>query len=273
MRRSKILVVFGIIFTIGLMSNIINVSASVISSSSYATADTHINSNDSVNYGQDGELLVGNIWFTAFYYRSYITFDLSAIPSNFIKAEISLYFVIVPMQMNLNVNLADSNWGETSLNGSSCTDEFTAVIDGAFITTLTIGAVGSQKILVTDYIEGKTALSINLEPVDNLTNTVIEIYSKEEDILRYKPKITWTYEDNTINPAIIAGFVILGIFGIAGVGFFIYKKKGSSTIRPISEPDPFSTRRARKSDKICWYCEKPIPKSFNVCPSCGAELE
>ena len=161
------------------------------------------------------------------------------------------------------------------MNGSSCSDEFTADVDGSFITTLklTNETVGSKKILVTDFIKGKTTLSINLEPEDNTTYDTAEIYSREEDINIYKPKITWTYDATTINPAIIAGFVVLGIFGVAVAGYFVYKKRASTTIRSAPEPEPFSTRRARKSDKICWYCEKPIPKTFNVCPNCGAELE
>ena len=284
MRRVKYFALFGLILSLGIASNVVNASAVITTSSSYAIADTYVDkSQSSNNYGGQDDIRAGmaNGWVG--YYRAYIAFDLSNKPSNFVKAEISLEFHHVPTTLYYNVNRVDGSWNEFTLSGDDCSDEFTAAIDGPLITYLTVPSNGQYKIDVTNYVQGNINFSINIESQTNNSDNYADIYSRDQDIGNRKPKITWTYENYAIDPtiyAIIVGVIVLGVLGVSGAVFYIYKKKGSPSLRSASYQEELPAfqqaipeRRAKKSDRICWYCEKAIPKNFNVCPSCGAKLE
>ena len=61
MRKLKYFALFGIILSLGIASNIANVSAVIITDFRYATADTYINAGDTSPYGSAEVLKVGYI--------------------------------------------------------------------------------------------------------------------------------------------------------------------------------------------------------------------
>ena len=95
MRKLKFFVLFGMILSLGIASNVVNVSAFITTSSRTATADTysdfHPDHKTETPYLSD-VLKAGTDDGTpgCRYYRSYLYFYLNNIPSNIIKAEITL---------------------------------------------------------------------------------------------------------------------------------------------------------------------------------------
>ena len=281
MRKTVKISIFATFLLIGVMFNIGSASA-IKSTSANAIADTYARSDQSAqNYGTSTKVTVGHTPNYLTNYSGYFRFSLSNQPSNLIKTEILLninnHYSGSDTQI-IKVSLIEESWDESTLTYDNRPNL------GVFITNLSVTTDGFYSIDITQYVNGRINFSIGLEGYGNLTygdvnygsiDDYIEINSREN--LFDSPRIVWTYDDPMdVILVIITIIAIAGAMGAAGAAIILYRKRVSASYErepatPYEQGMP--ERRTKKSDKICWYCEKAIPKGFNVCPNCGAELE
>jgi len=273
LRKSKIISLFATFLLVGVIFNIGSASA-IKTTSDYASADTYARSDlPDQNEGTYEKVIVGFNPSYLYNYSGYFRFSLSNQPSNLIKTEISLYINNHDSGSNLQiikVSLVEESWDENTLNYNNKPSP------GNFITNLSITFDGYYSIDITQLVSGRNNISISLEGYVNVSLAdYIEINSREHTF--DSPRIVWNYDDTMeIILIIITVSVIAGVIGAVVAAIYVYRKRLNNSYdhEPAAAYEQgLPERRAKKSDKVCWYCEKAIPKGFNVCPNCGAELE
>jgi len=169
-------------------------------------ADTYISEMDPTsNRGFIPYLLVS----PTYKCESYIHFDFTEKPSNWIKAEIEISISSTTIPFYLALYLITEQW-----------DEYTLIWDnkpllGDLITSLTIYNSGTLTFNISNYIIGD-GISICLKTTQTDPG-YLEIRSKESS---RPPKLIWTYERKEIK-----GYDLpVLILGISGIVFIIYRK-------------------------------------------------
>jgi len=272
LRKSKKISFFVILILLGISINIGEVKAAKTMNVD-ASADTYVSSNaPTLNYGTNLYIDVGFATGFTHNFTAYFSFSLSNLPGVFLGAEISLRIVAdnETVRKVFEVYLIETSWNEREITYNNRPSL------GAFMTYFNVTTDGIYSLDVSDFVSGRNTLSICLLPVNTTYDESIQINSRENAF--YNPELTWTYDD-TENPTlkiVIVVIVIASVLGAVGGGYFLYKKRMDRPYSPEPET-PFEkglpTRRQRKTDKLCWYCDKSVPEGFNVCPNCGAALE
>ena len=107
-------------------------------------------------------------------------------PSVWSTAEISLYFWGISETFNLTVCLIEENWNEYSITYISKPTR------GAVITYLIVPTSGYYTIDITDYIAGRSNISVSLYfDTENYISDNAYISSREDSNIRERPQILW----------------------------------------------------------------------------------
>lgn len=192
--------------------------------STIADKDSYVNSYYGIdNYG-DASYLLSGFYFSDEIVESYFYFSFRDKPSNWIQAEISLDIWSVSQTTNLSICIIEEEWDEDTLNFIN------RPLKGLEITILQISESGIYKIDITDYIEGRTSISIcAYVEISNYLDDYICITSREGYISNaLAPQLIWTYETEYSEPAIPGYRISLLLVG-PSIGLVIlywkYKKK------------------------------------------------
>jgi len=123
--------------------------------------------------------------------------------------------------MNLSYCIIEEPW-----------DEYTMVFNnrpaiGMEITQLVVTQDGVYKVDVSDFIGGRTSISICVYiSYDNYVHDYVNITSREGFISQvYAPKLIWTYEKEVSKPEAIPGYNLIVLLGILSIVSIIIGKK------------------------------------------------
>ncbi|MFX1567552.1 MAG: Ser-Thr-rich GPI-anchored membrane family protein [Promethearchaeota archaeon] len=160
--------------------------------STIAEKDTYVNSyENSTNYGSVDYALAG-AFLHVYDAEAYFYFSFSDKPTNFTKAEISLYCGFITLIKNVTICLIEEQWGEFSMTWLNKPTK------GIEISTLLINRTDIYKIDVSNFITGRNNISIcayikNEDYVDDNSPILTrEGYFSPESA----PQIIWTYPEN-----------------------------------------------------------------------------
>lgn len=146
------------------------------------------------NYGDEESVLVGCAA-PSYFVESYIHFSFAGKPANYIKAEISFSCWLVVSTFNVSVCIVEESWNEATMTWANKPDK------AQNITTLTISSTKRCYINITNYVEGRTGISICIYIAqEDFIDDWFAIHSSECNQQFFNPpKLTWTYEvPNTI---------------------------------------------------------------------------
>lgn len=273
MLKKKAFVIVGILIVIGLTFNITPIRGitgdETVSTVTAKDAYVYTYHPDS-NYGGKDWLLFGDrgIGWT----EAYLYFDFSDKPADWAKAEISIDMYYVSETFILTVCLISDAWDEYTINWNN------KPIHREIITTFTVAEGKIYKIDITNYIEGRSSISICANASNYLQTGYIQGNSKEgayssEDY----PQLIWTYpEPESYNLPYSLGYIfgMVVFFGIGAVLFIgvpigiykLYKKK--TEVRGI-----FVTQEPKnilaKKNLYCQNCGKKIIPNTKFCSECG----
>lgn len=181
-----------------------------------ADKDSYIeNAKTARNWGNDNVLKTG---YGPPLYETYIHFNLTNKPSNFIKAELTLKIWSVDTTANFTLSITDGNWDEMSI----CWNNKPAHVQT--LGEITVSANDTYKIDLTPLIIASTTISFCIsKSVGHLFEDMICIASK--DRASDKPRIVWTYEETVTDE--IPGynvFIMIGIIAVVVRIFFARKR-------------------------------------------------
>ncbi len=194
MKNKKIVIFLGLLFIFGFIFKITPIIAITIDKtvSTVAEKDTYVDSNNPTsNYGGVSYAKAG-IYDIGVDYHAFFYFNFTDKPTDFTKAEISLYFEGVYAKINFTVSLVNDSWSEFSMNwinSPPC---------GDLITNLVMTQSGIHKIDITNLISTLTNISICVYiEFDNYITYFAYITSREGYLSdpQYAPQLIWTYPE------------------------------------------------------------------------------
>lgn len=194
MKKRTIFMLVGILFIAAFIFNVTPARAILRDQtiSTVAEKDTYVSSYDpSSNFGGLEYTLCG-FYFSGNILESYFYFNFFDKPTNYTKAEISLYFGGVSLTLNVSICLIEEHWEEYSMNWTNKPTK------GTEITSLLKIQTDIYKFDVTDYIAGRNNLSICVYiKMDNYVDDYFYILSREGFSLQeHAPQLIWTYPEN-----------------------------------------------------------------------------
>lgn len=251
MKNRKLLAIFGLIFIFGMISNTY-VRGATETISTLADKDCYVSSSSpDTNYGDDTVYFrVGYsyCWIkkSASWYESYFHFNFSDKPSDYIKAEISIFFFDVPRTIDVSVILIMESWDEDTITWNNYA-KHEQVITNIILSEYSYTAEPEiTKIDVTDYIPiclnaGLSGISICINATDALQNQLVLGFTRttSTSFPSAKPHLIWTYDTSTGNgdgngdtTTTINGYNLLIIVGLMlGIGTILIKKRKIKSIR------------------------------------------
>ncbi|KKK41360.1 hypothetical protein LCGC14_2724580, partial [marine sediment metagenome] len=140
--------------------------------STVAEKDNYIESDDaSSNNGGKDWLIFGDYIFG--WNEAYLYFNFSDKPTDWIKAEISIYMYSISETFNVTASLITDSWDELTITWLN------KPAHREVISTFTVAEGKIYKIDVTDYIAGRDNISICLNASDYLQGGYVQATSKE----------------------------------------------------------------------------------------------
>ncbi|MGQ4874818.1 MAG: DUF7594 domain-containing protein [Promethearchaeia archaeon] len=166
-------------------------TTTTLTKSTIADKDSYVSSGyPTTNYG-------GKDWFITGYYitdfcEAYFHFSFDDKPDNWKKAEISLDFYSISETFEISVVLITENWDELSITWMNKPKH------AEIIQNITVAEEKIYKIDISDYIEGRSDISIcinasNVFQTGHIQGSSREGYFSDEDA----PQLIWTYESES----------------------------------------------------------------------------
>jgi len=268
-------------------------SSSLGSIETISSKDTYICSGyPSANYGDEIYLYVGDFGAPKYVCYSYFHFEFIDKPDNYQKAEISLYIWDIGQTTQFNIYLITENWNEYLMNWQN------KPTNNIKITTLQITpglleTYNRWSFDISNYISGKTNISICITRESGDDLIWISSREVESEYVEVRPQLIWTYEvsesdnnddnggdsDKKSVPDVIGGifsiFIIIG-FVILTIPFlilsFIRKTKQKQTQQQRQKiVVNMSDIQQQTTMKFCNSCGEKINQTTRFCPYCRAQ--
>ncbi|MFX1478633.1 MAG: NosD domain-containing protein [Promethearchaeota archaeon] len=176
-----------------------------------ADKDTYVNSYYALNNYGDANYLLSGYYLTDEVVESYFYFSFRDKPSNWVQAEISLDVWSVSQTTDLSVCIIEEEWDETTLNFIN------RPVKENEITTIHVSNSKIYTIDITEYIEGRTYISICVYvDINDYLDDYICITSREGYALdAFAPQLIWTYETEVKEPQIYGYGLFLLLVGMS----------------------------------------------------------
>ncbi len=131
------------------------------------------------------------------YLESYLYFNFTNKPINYLKAELSLYFwgkAFPGPELNLTICLIEESWDEQTITWNNAPSK--GQVLGYHI--YNNDAPGVYKLDISSIVDGRTNLSVCVYmEMDNFVENSAPFYSSEDYLMQEQaPQITWTYIEN-----------------------------------------------------------------------------
>jgi len=168
--------------------------------------DSHIeNAKTARNWGNSPALKAG---YGPPLYETYIHFNFTNIPSEYIQATLALRIWSVDVTKNFTLAITDENWNEMSL----CWNNKPAHLQA--LSEFTVSANDTYRIDITPVVLTRSSISFCIYR-SNGESLKDHIYIASKENSNGKPRIEWTYEEWV--PHEIPGYNVFIMIGIIAV--------------------------------------------------------